>query len=214
MQRPHVLTLPRLTLAGLLLASAALAEMAADLPDTGVNLPLRADVSDGASVRFDYLVVRQDARALFGVLARDMGLRLDMSDRVRGTIAEFRLSGTRDEVLATAAEQLGLDWFAFNGALYVSDRSEALIRIVRLGDLKPEKVIAVLRNSGLPADRLNIEPAAEGTALALSGPPKLLALAEAIIEGIPPAPKERAAEAAARIVTIRRANEAEKVQLP
>lgn len=174
------------------------------LPEMAVTKP--------APVQLDYLVVRQDAAAFFEILARDTGQRLDLDPKVGGTLTGLRLTGTLDQVMEKAAAPLGLDWFAFNGVLYVSDQSAALTRLVRLGDLDPKRVIAVLDDSGFPTDRMAIKPSSDASALALSGPPKLLALAEAMIEGIPP---ERIADVAERRkITLRRGTDEETVQLP
>ena len=207
-----------LALVSIMATSMVIAE--APAPEPAGALSVMLTLAEGVAAQspvaetFDYLVIRQESSALFEALARDLGLRLDLSDGVHGTLSDRRLTGTRDEVLEAATIDLGLDWFIFNGVLYVSDRTDALTRIVRMGDLKPEKVMTVLTDSGLAIDGLDVESSAGGTALALSGPPKLLALAEAIIEGIPPAPVDRVAETPARIVTVRRGNEAERVQLP
>ena len=207
-----------LALALVMATSMVMADEAAAVRAGALNvtltLPKGVTAQTPVTETLDYLVVRQDSSALFEDLARDLGLRLDLSDGVHGTLSGQRLTGTRDEVLTAATKDLGLDWFIFNGVLYISDRTEALTRIVRMGDLKTEKVMTVLTDSGLATERLDIESSAGGTALALSGPPKLLALAEAIIEGIPPAPVDRVADATARIVTVRRGNEAVRVQLP
>lgn len=202
------------TCTGVMVASLAAAEQDAAAVPATVALPVQSETVTQSAVLLDYLVVGQDAAGLFDVIARAVGMRLDLSDKVRGTVNNTRLTGTSDEILDVVAKELGLDWFAFNGVLYVSDRSEALTRIVRLGGLKADPVLDVLRNSGLAVERLDIKPSADGAALAMSGPPKLLALAETMIEGITPVPVERLAESAARIVTIRRGNEAEKVRLP
>ena len=207
------LALASVMAAPMIVVAEAAAEPAA-APNVAVMLPEGTASQTPAAATLDYLVVRQDSSALFEDLARDLGLRLDLSDGVHGTLSDRRLIGTRDEVLEAATKDLGLDWFIFNGVLYVSDRTEALTRIVRMGDLKPEKVMTVLADSGLATERLDIESSASGTALALSGPPKLLALAEAMIEGIPPTPVDRVADATARIVTVRRGIETERVQLP
>jgi hypothetical protein len=180
-------------------------------------LPSSADASESVAepvIALDYLVIGEDAAAFFDVIARALSVRLDLSDKVHGTLSKTRLSGTSDKILDEAAQKLGLDWFTFNGVLYVSNRSEAVTRIVRLGGLKAGRVLAVLAENGLAVERLDIKPSADGAALALSGPPKLLALVETMIEGIAPVPVERLAESAAKIVTVRRGNEAEMVRLP
>jgi hypothetical protein len=180
-------------------------------------LPSSADAAESVAepvIALDYLVIGEDAAAFFDVIARALSVRLDLSDKVHGTLSKTRLSGTSDKILDEAAQKLGLDWFTFNGVLYVSNRSEAVTRIVRLGGLKAGRVLAVLAENGLAVERLDIKPSADGAALALSGPPKLLALVETMIEGIAPVPVERLAESAAKIVTVRRGNEAEMVRLP
>lgn len=196
-----------------LVASLAAAEDGASGLSVTFSLP-GTTTSEARPVALDYLIVGQDVATLFEVIARDVGMRLDLSDKVNGTLVDTRLTGARDEVMDAATGKLDLDWFAFNGVIYVSNRSDALARIVRLGGLKADRVLNVLIESGLAVERLDIKPSADGASLALSGPPKLLALAEAMIEGIPPVPMERVAETEARIVTIRRGNEAEKVRLP
>ncbi len=199
---------------GVVGASGSIAEEVAGEASITLSLPNFAEPAAQPTALLDYFVVGQGARALFEVIAADVGMRLDLSDKVNSPLHNARLTGTRDEVLDAAAVKLGLDWFAFNGVLYVSNRSEALTRIVRLGGLKAEKVLVLLTESGLAVERLDIKPSADSASLALSGPPKLLALAEAMIEGIPPVPVERIAETEARIVTIRRGNAAERVRLP
>jgi hypothetical protein len=200
---------------GLALAMVTLRATAEEISVAQVGVPAESVVAQFPAVEaFDYLIVRQDASALFEAIAGDFNLRLDITDNVHGTLSGRRLTGSQTEVLEVAAKDLGLDWFVFNNVLYVSDRSEAVTRIVRMGDLKPDEVMAALAESGLSTDQLDVEASAGGAALAFSGPPKLLAIAEAIIEGIPPAPVDRVADAVARIVTVRRGNEAEKVQLP
>lgn len=213
MNARYASTVLGLACVSVVVASMALADENAGAT-TGIPTPRLLVPVAQEPTELDYMVVRQDAAAMFAVLAGDMKLRLDLSDKVHGTFSDIRLSGTPDEIMEVAADEVGIDWFAFNGALYVSSTSEALTRIVRLGELQEDKVMSVLRDSGLPIDKLDVKPAAQGNALALSGPPKLLALAEALIEGIPPAPKERVAEAAEKIVTIRRGIDTEKVRLP
>jgi hypothetical protein len=177
-------------------------------PSLSVEVPVVAPAA------LDYLIVRESTAAVFDVISGDLELRLDLSDKVSGSLSDMRLSGTRDEILNALAAELGLDWFIFNGVIYVSGRTEALTRIVRLGDLGPAKVVVTLAESGLPTDKLSIEPSADGLAIAVSGPPKLLALAEAMIEGIPRSVVANRVEASPHTVKVRRGTDEENVSLP
>ena len=58
------------------------------------------------------------------------------------------------------------------------------MRLVRLGDVPSDVAKAVLAESGLMSDRFPVADAAQGTAVALTGPPKLLGLSEAVIEAV------------------------------
>ncbi len=199
---------------GVSLASLAVADEDPGGRSISEPLLLSAETLAPPQEIFDYRVVDQESGALFEVIARDLGMRSVVSDKVFGSITGMRLSGNRDEVLDAVAAKLGLDWFAYNEVLYISNRSEALTRIVRLEGPKVEKVMTVLLESGLPLGKLKITPASANMALSLSGPPKLLALAEVMIEGIPPEPTQATEKPATRVVTIRRGNDAEKIYLP
>lgn len=138
--------------------------------------------------KIDYRVVNLRAADFFALLAQDVGLRVDISGKVTGRLRNVRISGTTADVLDQISNMLSLDWFEFNGVIYISSREQATTRIIRLGDLTADDTYDALEESGLKLARYPIQVASEGTALAISGPPKMLALAEAVIESIPPAP--------------------------
>lgn len=159
----------------------------------------------------DYLVLNQPVAAFLEMLARDRDVRLTLTDRVRGTIAGMRLSGSVSEILDNLAEAHALDWFAFNGVIHVSARGEATTRLIRLGDLDSDHAIDILDEAGLALDRYPVRATAERSTVAISGPPRMLAVAEAVIESIPrrqaagPAPR-----ATRRMITVRRGNVVER----
>ncbi|WP_188791825.1 hypothetical protein [Salipiger pallidus] len=160
-------------------------------------------------------MLRQPVVEFLQILARDRGLRLDMTDRVRGTIVDMRLSGSVEDLLDQLAEAHALDWFAFNGVIHVSTVGEAVTRLIRLGDLDADHAVAVLDDAGLALERYPIRSTAERSTVAISGPPRMLALAEAVIESVPKRnsaqPKQRTEQ---RSVTVRRGVEVEQTDVP
>lgn len=166
--------------------------------------------------RQDYFVILQQAQTLLETIALEAGLRLSISDQVNGVARNLRLTGTTSEVLDTVTATLGLDWFIFNGIVHVSSRSEATTRIIRLGDLTSDQVIESIGAAGLTLDRLEIRHTVAGNLLTLSGPPDLLAIAEAMIDSMPSPAAARPileAPAPARTVLVRRGNEEQRVTL-
>lgn len=158
--------------------------------------------------RHEYLVIAQSLDRFFETLARDADVRINVSDAVNQTMVQTYLEGGLDDILIQMAEDHKLDWFMFNRAYYVSTRDEAMTRIVRLGSLDASFTLQALENAGLRMPDYPVETMAEGEALALTGPPLYLALAEAIIETLP----ERTSEGHTTIIE-RRGTELTEVVL-
>jgi hypothetical protein len=182
-----------------------------------------AQSSDVTSIKsapasIDYYVFNQGVGSFFDDLERDTSLRLQVSPNVRGTLRDVSLSGPPLEVVDEITGSLGLDWYTFNDVIHVSAKSESGTRVVRLGDLSPEHALTALRDSGLPMDRFPAQVTGEGSALAFSGPPTLLALAEAVMETIPevarPIPPPIAVPQPGKSIVVRRGTQIERVPMP
>lgn len=137
----------------------------------------------------DYYIFNQSIAGFLEDLERDTQLRFQVTPNVRGSLTNIALSGDPVDVLNRISATWGLDWYAFNKVIHVSPKSEAGTRVVRLGDLTADDAIAALEESGLPMDKFPARVAGQGSALVFSGPPTLLALAEAVIETIPETPE-------------------------
>lgn len=158
-----------------------------------------------APLQGDYYVVNQPLTEFLQMFARDLNLRVDVSPAVRGTIRNRAYSGSVEAVLGKVARIYSVDWFQFNGVYYVSARSEATTRLTRLGALGAPEAISILTESGLVMERYPVSQVAGQSTLALSGPPKLLAIAEAIVEAVPSKPS--ATTSAAPTIVVRRGTE-------
>ena len=198
MRRPPIPSPHRLVAlaAGLCAAAAGPATAAPDTPEAAA-----VEASDALAGDHDYYVVAQRVSDFAALLSRDTGTRILLSPKVRGRIEGVRLTGSLGEILDALAAARGLDWFEYNGAVHVSTRDETATRLVRLGDLPAAAARAELERMGLPMERFAVREAASGTAIALSGPPGLLGLAEAAIESMPsPAASPRPAGASVRVL--------------
>ena len=139
------------------------------------------------TTKIDYYILNQPVADFLHALERDLNLRFDVSNQVRGTLADIHIQGTVEEALDQLCSVLGLEWFRFNDVVYLSSRAEAMTRLTRLGDLVPDKVIEELTAAGLLLENYPAMVVSDGQALAISGPPKMLALTEAVIDSMPEA---------------------------
>lgn len=163
---------------------------------------LAQDQADMPSL--EYMVLDQSVPDFLALVAHDTGRRVAVSEKVAGRIIKLHVEGSVEEVISQLAAGYDLDWFSFNDVTYVSSKKEATSRMVRLGYLSVDTARKALSDLGLPFDRYGIQDAAEGTALALSGPPQLLGFAEATIESLPDATDPP--QVAQAMVRVRRGN--------
>lgn len=133
-----------------------------------------------------YLVLKQPVPQFFEQLERDTGVHFDVSGSIPGTIIDKRLAGNVETIVAQLSRQFGFHWFTFNDTIYISPASDSRIRLVRLNQVSSADARRALKEVGLTDDRFPITDAANGKALALTGPAKRLGLSEAIIESLAP----------------------------
>ncbi len=147
------------------------------------------EAGQGVDAALSYMVVRQPLTQFLVQLGRDAGIQIVVSGGVKGEIEVTWLEGEPLAILQNLAARYDMEWFAFNNVIYVSDASESLMRLVRLGEISAAAAQDALGTAGLLSDRFMVSETAQGTALALTGPPKLLGLSEAVIESLMVAPE-------------------------
>jgi len=147
------------------------------------------EAGQGVDAALSYMVVRQPLTQFLVQLGRDAGIQIVVSGGVKGEIEVTWLEGEPLAILQNLAARYDMEWFAFNDVIYVSDASESPMRLVRLGEISAAAAQDALGAAGLLSDRFMVSETAQGTALALTGPPKLLGLSEAVIESLMVAPE-------------------------
>ncbi len=152
---------------------------------TSVSAQNTETAYDGISL--DYVVVDQRVTDLFSMIERDTGIRILWTDAVRGRVQRRSVTGPVVTALKRLAASQDLDLFVFSGTIYVSAKSEATLRMVRLNGIEKDRAISALSKAGLEFAQDDLRETADGSALTFTGPPRMLALAEAIVENIPPA---------------------------
>lgn len=183
-------------------------------PSAPVASEVMSETEDNTEInaRLDlsYVVINQPIKDVFAAISRDSGVRIRASDAVRGRLSNVSLNGDVYEVVSDIAELQSLDWFEYNGVIHISAEHESATRIVRLGDLYMGDAMDELKSNGLVIGRFPINATSENSALSITGPPYMIALAESIIEGMPSeirAPRQ----VAKSTILVRRGREVEYV---
>lgn len=157
--------------------------------------------------RLDYMIVTLPTRDVARKIAQDVGLKLVISDLVRGSLKRLRLSGSMQDVLDQFAANADLDWYTFAGTLYISSRSEVSSRFMPMRNLTAAQAIETLEQAGLLLPRFEVRATPGDGALLLSGPASWIAICDAVLETAVTAPPPRAG------VLVRRGTE-ESVERP
>ena len=144
------------------------------------------EIQDGSNeATYEFFVVEQRVSDFLRFMGRHTNTRFDLSERVEGLIRKRYLSGNVDDIVHDLADHFDLDMFEFNGVVYLSKKDESLTRMVRVGALNTDDVRTALTEIGMEFDKFPVSDAADGTAVVISAPPKLLAISEVVIENLP-----------------------------
>lgn len=126
-------------------------------------------------------VIEMETAAVARLVADHHGLVLQVSDAVRGTVSDLRLSGDVDAMMAALAAEAGIDWFIYGGVLAVSARDETITRFIPLGSLTYADAQRILTEADIDVARVGFRSVADGSAARLSGPPKAVEAVEAVL---------------------------------
>lgn len=133
-----------------------------------------------------YFVVDQRLDHFIEMLALDSTQRISSSVNLPQAILNLQLCGTTPVILDSLSSLFDLDWFSFNSVHFVSERSEAVTRLIRLGVLDADVVMASLEESGIDIQRYPIHLANNDTAIVVTGPPQYVAILEGFVENMKP----------------------------
>ena len=88
---------------------------------------------------YKYLVIDQDIEGVFVEFGRNVGLTVDVSDRVKGRLRGQISTATAREFLDGLCESYGLVWYFDGTTLHVNSKSEIRIELVGIGQLSPDE---------------------------------------------------------------------------
>jgi type III secretion protein C len=135
-----------------------------------------------------YAVVDQDLHDLLIDVGGKLGLRVSISDAVRGRVHGRLPPAAPREFLDQLASIYDFDWYFDGGTLFISSASEVGSKLLNLGPVPPATLIATLDELGIADQRWPIRSSHDAGIALVSGPPRYTALVEQTLEALHKAP--------------------------
>ena len=157
-----------------------------------------------------YHIIQVPVRSFVETVLKEANARGVISDQIKSTLYARRISGPPEKILSAIADDAEIDVFQFNNTFYISDATEATTRLILLDNVGYDYALDALQKSSLILPQYPVIKAADGQALGVTGPPKYIALIEAVIKSLskPAADKKRGPS-----VIVRRGTSAEVIFL-
>ncbi|WP_342078590.1 hypothetical protein [Yoonia sp. SS1-5] len=152
----------------------------------------------------NYMVFNQRMSQFLDAMSQDMGLRIKRSDALNQRLSDLHVCGTIEKILMDLSRLYDIDWFSFNQVYFVSGRSEAVTRMIRLGDIRGARAIEALESSGVDMTRYPLALANRSTAIVVTAPPQFVAIVEGIVDDMKPEVVSVGPEEESKIIRIRR----------
>ena len=127
---------------------------------------------------YDYLIVDQDLRGVLEAFGNNLGIRVQLSEEIRGQVHGDLPELPAGEFIESLARRFGFDWYYDGGVLFITEASEAQARMLILGSVAFTDLEAELGSLGILDDRYPLRHSAESNLALVSGPPRYVALIE------------------------------------
>ena len=141
-----------------------------------------ADASDWMTQSYPYLVVDQPLDAVLKEFGHNVGIDVDISDRLTDRVSHYRHDAGSREFLEGLASSYNFEWFFDGRRLHMSARDEATDKVWSVGPGVEDDLTSALSEVGAYDSRFPIRfDSTQGT-VRLSGPPAYMALAMPVVD--------------------------------
>jgi type III secretion protein C len=137
---------------------------------------------------YDYVVIDQDLRTVLEQFGLNTGLRIALSDNVKGRVRSRIQPAPPRQFFDHLTEMFGLDWYYDGAVIAVSAKSEAQTQLVKLENANFTQLKAALDASGFLDQRYQLRPGPEQSVAIASGPPQYLAAVKKVATALSPEP--------------------------
>jgi type III secretion protein C len=165
---------------------------------------LRAAEPAWPSDTYDYIVVDQDLRTVLEQYGFNTGLRVVLSDAVRGKVHGRLPPAQPRQFFDHLTQMFGLDWYYDGTAIWISAKSETRTDLISLKNIDFAQLHSDLAAAGFLDERYQLRPGPQNAAIA-SGPPQYLAMVKQVASSVSPASKPTV-QARQRVMIVRGAS--------
>lgn len=127
-----------------------------------------------------YNVLQQDIRSALRDMSTQMGVPINMATNVKGKVAAGEYRGTSRQVLNEMVADLNLHWFYDGRSIYVSNISDAQMKILRLKDFTMNNLTQALHNIYLDTESFPLRHDDYNNMVTVYGPPRYVAMVEVV----------------------------------
>lgn len=149
------------------------------------SLPASAQgvlADDSKSVYFN--IIDQDIKDVFRDFSAGMDLRIDISKDLKGRVRNIVGQDTAFGFLDLISRRYDLSWFFDGQVVYIADVSETRTVIFQIDRSDAERLEKALARLGIADDRYPLIYSDEANVARLTGPPRLIELAETTLAAI------------------------------
>jgi type III secretion protein C len=131
-----------------------------------------------------YSVVDQDLHDVLEGVVGELGLRVHVSDKVKGRVHGRLAPAPAQQMLDRLAAIYGFDWYCDGDAVYVSAPGEFTSRMLPLGAVDADRFTTTLASLGISDDRWKPRLAADDRIVLVDGPPRYVALVQQTLDAL------------------------------
>jgi type III secretion protein C len=127
---------------------------------------------------YPYNIVEQDVKVVLREFGQNVGVRMQIGPKVQGMVRGKLPPLTAKAFLEHLCRVYGLDWYFDGHVLHITPADESGMRVVKLGQVKYDKLMNSMKESEFFDARFAITPTTDGKSITLAAPPGYVALIE------------------------------------
>lgn len=127
----------------------------------------------------NYVAINQDIKGFFNEFSRITDVQTNVSGKVRGRLQNKRFSQSAENILNTLSDDYSLQWYYDGAVLYITSNTEAVTRLIPMGNISAYRLREELSHLGLYDKRFTFRFSPSSRMIMVAGPPRYVATIEA-----------------------------------
>lgn len=125
---------------------------------------------------YPYTVIDQDLVSVLREFGKNAGLRLDISDKIKGRVRTKAPQGSAKEFFLHICKVYGLEWYYDGFTLHVTPSSENVTSFLDIGSISLDDLQGELERLDLYEPRFPLRLSTNNRSVLVSGPPRYVSI--------------------------------------